>query len=1104
MEAAVDDEDEDDDEGEAYYQKEYRNSKRAKENAEREQLDAQTREMMRQQDRRRAAAGGFFTSLESRARSSADNDDDASRNNNTMSQLDRRRRHGGIGGGRSSLEDDEEDEERSVAHMARSIEERHRQSVRRVDLDAQDARPAYVTDYSAVSQQSLVPSVSDPSLWMLGCAPGKEAEMVMQIMNKCVAFALQGKTLGITGAVAAQSKGKIYIESYSEPAVMEAVQGVRGLLQYQMRLIPIGDMTTVMTVTVKKKPVKKNDWVRLSRGHFKGDLALVVGVKDGGLKCIVQCVPRLDYSLADLTPEEAKVRRRTVRPPQKFFNPSEIMDKHALSRQRFPGLNDTCDYYEGNYYHDGYMLKEVKVGTMVKPCGAEDPPTLEELQRFRRRPNQKKASQFDDVNGDDDDEFSENAGSKEAESLLEQLASQQQQQESTAGSSAANGGLIVGDTIEVIDGDLVGMRGKLISLDGNTTVKVKPMTDGIEDTAEAFGDMTEIEFLMGQVRKYIPTGAHVKVMDGRYANETGTVVAIDDSMGGNDCLAVVLTDLTHKEISVRTSQLQESAEIASGQDKLAGYELHDLVVLSGGGSTNEVGVIVRVGREEFTVINNHGIVREVRPEELRGKRNSSSRRAVALDVQGNQIRVGDSVNVAEGPHKGKTATIKQMNRAQLFLYSQTRTEHAGIFVVRSRSCVLSGARNRSSMETANANGNGFKGGGGAGGRGIKREDGLIGKTVRVSSGQWKGYIGTVADATATHVSVELHSRLKKVMVLRERVAVVGDKYGSTDNPDRQQQYNGGGMAPTTPFLQGGATPMHGGATPMHGGVTPMHEGGMGGGGGFTPSHHSAADAEDVWRPGSIDQTPKRDENNNGVGGVDGDGSSTFGSFSDASTSDAFAGVVSGSISNNKGNAGGMSGTTVSTSTGWGSSSVSDQSTLNTWTPQSSTADPSPSPFADNASVQTAGDISTNGGTADLNGSLGGGSASTDAFAGKAAAGVAAVDSSSAETAVWFMERVVVELKSNGQPGTIKEVNSDNSARLELEGGEVVTIHGAGEVKLVAPKEHDTVLVTGGADVGVEGELVCIDGSEAILKDGNEDFKIVDLEHLAKIAESDAM
>ena len=57
-----------------------------------------------------------------------------------------------------------------------------------------------------------------------------------------------------------------------------------------------------------------------------------------------------------------------------------------------------------------------------------------------------------------------------------------------------------------------------------------------------------------------------------------------------------------------------------------------------------------------------------------------------------------------------------------------------------------------------------------------------------------------------------------------------------------------------------------------------------------------------------------------------------------------------------------------------------------------------------------------------------------------------------------------------------------------------------DVSRVQPVEKDTVLVIGGADVGVEGELVCIDGTDAILKDPNEDFKIVDFVHLAKIAD----
>jgi hypothetical protein len=45
-----------------------------------------------------------------------------------------------------------------------------------------------------------------------------------------------------------------------------------------------------------------------------------------------------------------------------------------------------------------------------------------------------------------------------------------------------------------------------------------------------------------------------------------------------------------------------------------------------------------------------------------------------------------------------------------------------------------------------------------------------------------------------------------------------------------------------------------------------------------------------------------------------------------------------------------------------------------------------------------------------------------------------------------------------------------------------------------------VLVIEGADVGLEGELACIDGSDDILKALNEDFKIGgSVLHLAKIA-----
>jgi len=971
------------------------------EDIRKEQMDDEALELMRQQDRRRAQAGGRYVQERSVEEMAQEIED---RHRMSRTTADRRlnsqaRRQPSIASGASRSG--------SSAKMGSSkMARRHHSSA----MD--DDRPGGPEATNAVSQQSLVPSVSDPSLWMISCSTGKEQELVLQIMNKCVAYARQGRPLGICGAIAAQSKGRIYIESYSEPAVVEAIAGVRGLLQYTMRLIPIQDMTTVMTVVPKKKPVKKNEWVRMTRGHYKGDLALVVAVRESGLKCIVQCVPRLDLAALSLPLEEARVRRKTVRPPQKFYNEQELAAlgyADRRHRQRFPGMDHMCDYFENNYYHDGYMLKEVTVGSMVKPCTNENPPNLEELQQFRKR---NKAV--------DDDGNDENEGSKMAASLLDEL-SELQGKTGLMKSSSSNGGILTGDKVEIVEGDLIGMKGKVMSMDG-TTIKIKPL-----DASLDIGGTGEIEFLASQVRKHIAVGAHVKVVDGRYTNETGTVVAVEEVDGDKDFTAVVLTDVTNKEISLRVSQLRESSEQYSGQDKLAGYELYDLVMLSGGGSANEVGIIVRVGREDFTVINNHGMSRDVRPEELRGKRNSTSNRAVALDVQGNQMRCGDQVNVAEGPHKGKTATIKRMSRSQLFLYSQTRSDNAGIFVVRSRKCVLAGSRSQqrgsqggdvSPFATPQSQTSRGSMGGGRG----KGQDSLIGKTVRIQAGQWKGYLGAVCDATATHVQVELHSRLKKVMVVRERVAVVGDKFGAVEDVNQNDVPNGVPASFTT------ATPMHGGATPMHGGATPMH-------GGATPMHDSMSD--EVWRPGAMDEETTQQDSTTDEWGAD--TSNTFGS------------------SNNE-------------DSGWGSSQGGS-----TWQPTTEKQEP----------TDDSNDVAPAATSVAIKREQPSNSMETHAADGD-------------ETAVWFMDRVCVQLKSDDRPAIIKEINPDKTALVVLEDSSTKTVR-FNEVSRIQPKEKDMVLVIGGADVGVEGELVCIDGSDAILKDSNEDFKIVDFIHLAKIA-----
>jgi transcription elongation factor SPT5 len=50
--------------------------------------------------------------------------------------------------------------------------------------------------------------------------------------------------------------------------VVEAIEGVRGLLQYTMKLVPIGDMTTVLTVVPKNMPGMQHDYDEYRRSIF--------------------------------------------------------------------------------------------------------------------------------------------------------------------------------------------------------------------------------------------------------------------------------------------------------------------------------------------------------------------------------------------------------------------------------------------------------------------------------------------------------------------------------------------------------------------------------------------------------------------------------------------------------------------------------------------------------------------------------------------------------------------------------------------------------------------------------------------------------------------
>lgn len=108
------------------------------------------------------------------------------------------------------------------------------------------------------------------------------------------------------------------------------------------------------------------------------------------------------------------------------------------------------------------------------------------------------------------------------------------------------------------------------------------------------------------------------------------------------------------------------------------------------------------------------------------------------------------------------------------------------------------------------------GGGGRGGRsGVSRDREILGKTIKITGGPYKGAVGIIKDATESTARVELHSSCQTISVDRNHIAVVGApaKDGSVSSfrtPNRTTGYG------TPSYAAGSKTPLLGSQTPQYG------------------------------------------------------------------------------------------------------------------------------------------------------------------------------------------------------------------------------------------------------------------------------------------------
>eukprot|EP00488_Nonionellina_sp_1-RS-2012_P002287 TRINITY_DN4326_c0_g1_i1.p1 TRINITY_DN4326_c0_g1~~TRINITY_DN4326_c0_g1_i1.p1 ORF type:complete len:223 (+),score=74.95 TRINITY_DN4326_c0_g1_i1:36-671(+) len=209
---------------------------------------------------------------------------------------------------------------------------------------------------------------------------------------------------------------------------------------------------------------------------------------------------------------------------------------------------------------------------------------------------------------------------------------------------------------------------------------------------------------------------------------------------------------------VSVSSISETSEVSTGRDVLGNYALYELVHLS----RDVVGVIVSIQNGTFFILDNRESLVECRLPDI--LRHCSDEHAVALDIDNNEIRIGDVIIAQVGAFKQQRATVKHVYRSVLFCHCRQCTVHSGIFVVRSRLCRLAGGRIRNKYNISTLNNgrlNDTKND-----RRLRilhkhrsSRDPWMHKTVKIKRGSYKGMIGIVCGCNDSKLNIELHAKM---------------------------------------------------------------------------------------------------------------------------------------------------------------------------------------------------------------------------------------------------------------------------------------------------------------------------------------------------------
>jgi transcription elongation factor SPT5 len=581
----------------------------------------------------------------------------------------------------------------------------------------------------AVEESAILPTHRDPKLFAVRCKIGFEREAAVSLLRKYFDLRDTPNELFIISASAADKiSGSIFIEAFQEIHVRQACDGLLALNKEAIKLIPAKEAHLVFTPDPRNEvKVKVGDFVRVNRGLYQNDLALIEQFDDDSNGVILKLVPRLARASGEV--DEA-MEKDNMRPPPRLFNPDEHPDAKELERLN---VQKKAYMYKNQRFENGFLLKKFHLNFLDNKNLL---PTYEEVQIFQ--------------NAESDP--------RKREKMMQNLSM------ATDQSRRLHKHIEKGDEVKIVAGDMLGFTGKVIEIN-NEAIKV--------DFSMHPGFSEPVLVHPSELVKLFKIGDQVEILTGRHKGLSGTVIKLDDKM------AHLITDDNKEEIMVLITDIKRGKvkSVLNLQKKSKSEELskYDLVSLNDG---KTVGLVLSIYADSITLLDSDNFVSNQPKIKIASK---FTRPFNVTNCHNQNIHAKCTVKVLGGVNRDSLALVLHVYKNKVFVLDQSKTFNGGVFVEDANNCyVLESQAYDNSRNLARFNNPIFNNmdnetqldGRSTNGRYNQNQKqpnknvrvNLIGQKKKVVKGEFKGYEGIIQSINDNKARFELSARNKVISI----------------------------------------------------------------------------------------------------------------------------------------------------------------------------------------------------------------------------------------------------------------------------------------------------------------------------------------------------